>query len=370
MDIIGIICEYNPFHNGHLHHINEIRKMYKDSLIILVVSGYYTERGEISVITKEDKTKLALDYGVDIVLELPFVYSTQSADKFASYSLKILDELNVDYIVFGSECNDIKLLNSIVDKQINDSKYDENVKYYLDQGLNYPTAMSKALGNVSISDPNDLLGISYIKAIKTNDYDITPVTIKRTSDYHDTNSNEDIISASNIREKIKNNNDINEYVPSEVLDKITTIDENKLFELLKYKINTDNDLSRYLTVDEGIENKLKKVINECNNINELIDKIKTKRYTYNKINRMFIHILIGLLKSDNNLKVDYIRVLGFNTKGQAYLNGLKKDRNIPFVLDHESRVYEYELKASTIYDMLCNTNTKDFEIKNKPIIKK
>ena len=370
MDIIGIICEYNPFHNGHLHHINEIKRMYKDSIIVLIVSGYYTERGEVSLLSKEDKTKIALDYGVDIVLEFPFVYSTQSADKFASFGVKILNELNIEYLVFGSERNDIKLLEDVVDKQLNDKNYDENVKSYLDQGYNYPTAMSKALGNISISDPNDLLGISYIKAIKQGDYDITPVTIKRTSDYHDTKASDDVISASNIREKLDNNENIDTFIPDGVVDKLNTINEDKLFELLKFKINTDNDLSKYLTVDEGIENKLKKVINECNNINDLREKIKTKRYTYNKINRMFIHILIGLLKEDNDLNIDYIRIIGFNEKGQAYLNGLKKDRNIPFILDHNSKIYEYELKASTIYDMLCNTNTHKYEINNKPIIKK
>ena len=370
MNIIGIICEYNPFHNGHLHHIKEIKKMYKDSIIVLVVSGYYTQRGEISILTKEDKTRIALENDIDIVLELPFVYSTQSADKFANFGVKILNELNIDYLVFGSECNDIKLLESIVDKQLNDSKYDENVKYYLDQGLNYPTAMAKALGEKNISSPNDLLGISYIKAIKTNNYDIIPVTIQRTNDFHDTESNDDIISASNIREKLNNKDDISKFVPNEVRNKIITINNTKLFELLKYKINTDNDLAKYLTVDEGIENKLKKIINECNNVNELVEKIKTKRYTYNKINRMFIHILIGLLKSDSNLNIDYIKVLGFNEKGQTYLNSLKNERNIPFILNHNSKIYEYELKSSTIYDMLCGTNTHEFEINNKPIIKK
>ena len=370
MEVIGIICEYNPFHNGHLYHINKIKEMYKNSLIVLVMSGYFCERGEISILSKEDKTKIALENGIDLVLELPFVYSTQSADKFADASIKILNKLNVTKLVFGSECNDIKLLSSIVDKELNDNEYDNKVKMYLDKGYNYPTALAKALDiNDDIFNPNDLLGISYIKAIKNNNYNIEPICIKRTSDYHDIDSNDEIISASNIRNKIINNEDIKDYVPLDTLNNIKSINYNKYFELLKYKINTDHDLSKYLTVDEGIENKLIKIINDCNSIEELINSIKTKRYTYNKINRMFIHILIGLLKEDNNIEISYLKVLGFNSNGQEYLNRIKKNLDISLNLDHNSKMFEYELKAALIYDLLTNSNSYIFELGNKPIQK-
>ena len=371
MNIIGIICEYNPFHNGHLYHINKIKELYKESLIILIVSGYFCERGEISILSKEDKVKIALDNNVDIVVELPFVYSTQSADKFADYSLKILNELKINYLVFGSECNNITILKNIVNKQLNVKNYDLNVKTYLDQGYNYPTAMAKALNlNEFTFSPNDLLGISYIKAIIKNNYNITPITIKRTNDYHDTKSNSNIISASNIRSKLEENIEISNFVPNSVINCLNVVDKEKLFSLLKYKIITDDDLSKYLTVDEGIENKIKKVINKCNSIDKLREKIKTKRYTYNKINRMFIHILIGLKKEDNNLDIDYLKILGFNNKGQNYLNRIKKEINIPQVLNYDSKIYTYELKAAIVYDLLCNTNTYYFESTNKPVIKK
>ena len=370
MDVIGIICEYNPFHNGHAYHIQKIKELYKDSIIVLIVNGYFLERGEISILSKEDKTKIALDNGVDLVVELPFVYGSQSADIFANTSIKILNELKVNKIVFGSECNDIKLLSKIVDIQLNNSEYNNKVKEYLNKGLNYPTAMSKALNiKEDINNPNDLLAISYIKSIKSNNFDIEPVSIKRTNDYHDKISNDSIISASNIREKIKNNMEITSYIPCGIKDYIKSINYDKLFELLKYKIMTDNDLSKYLTVDEGIENKLKKEIFNSNNIEELINNVKTKRYTYNKISRMLIHILIGLLKTDNNLNIDYIKVLGFNNKGQEYLNSIRKDLNLSIKTNHDSKIYEYELKASLIYDLLTNSNTYDFEIKNKPVFK-
>ena len=369
MEIIGIICEYNPFHNGHIYHLKKIKEMYKDSLVILVMSGYFSERGEISILSKEDKTNIALKNGIDIVLELPFVYATQSADKFAYAALKILNEFKITKLVFGSECNDINLLKNIVDIQLNDNNYNDMVKKYLDQGLNYPTAMAKSLNiKEDIFNPNDLLGISYIKAIVSNNYNIEAVSIKRTNDYHDLKSTNDIISASNIRNKIISKENVKKYLPKESYEFIKTINYDRFFELLKYKIITDDNLDSYLTVDEGIENKLKKVIINCNSYEDLISHIKTKRYTYNKLNRMFIHILIGKLKTDNNLKIDYIKILGFNKNGKKYLNNIKKDINIPINLNHDSKLFEYELKSSLIYDLLTDSNSYEYELKNKPIV--
>lgn len=368
MDVIGIICEYNPFHNGHIYHIKKIKELYKDSLIILVVNGYFLERGEISILSKKTKTEIALEYNVDIVLELPFVYGSQSADKFADAAIKILNNFKVNKIVFGSECNNIKELTKIVDTQLNDKDYDIKVKKYLDKGLNYPTAMAKSLDvSINFNNPNDLLGISYIKAIYKNKYNIEPICIKRTNDYHDLNSNDKIISASNIRNKLNDNIEIKNYLPITLLNKIETIDKNKLFELIKYKVITEKDLSIYLTVDEGIENKLKKVVFEVNNIDDIIKKLKTKRYTYNKINRMLIHILIGLLKEDSNLEIDYIHILGFNNNGKNYLNEIKKELVIPIKINRNSKIYEYEIKSSLVYDILTNNNCYEFELKNKPI---
>ena len=195
-------------------------------------------------------------------------------------------------------------------------------------------------------------------------------TIKRTNDYHDTTSNDTIISATNIRSKIKENIDITNYLPKISKDKIISINNEKYFNLLKYKIITDNNLKDYVDVDEGIEYRLKKYINEVNSIEELIKKVKTKRYTYNKLNRLFIHILIGLTKEDNlKSKLDYIKVLGFNNKGKNYLKKIKKEINIPLVKNNESLLNTYELKASLIYDLINDTNTYDFEIKNKPVMK-
>lgn len=368
MKIIGIIAEYNPFHNGHIYHLNKIKKLYPNSLIILVLNGYFLERGEISFLTKEDKTKIALENGIDIVLELPVFFGTQSADTFASISLKILNNFNVDTVIFGSECNNIETLKEIANETLND-KYNTKVKEYLKEGLNYPTSLSKAINiNINFNNPNDLLAISYIKTIIKNKYNITPICIKRTSTYHDKKSNNSIISASNIRNKIKEKQNIDNFLPTISKNMLKIPNFDLLFKTLKAIIIESPNLSIFLDVDEGLDSRLKKQIIKSNNIGELIKNIKTKRYTYNKVKRMLIHILLGITKGNNN-HLDYIKVLGFNNKGQEYLNKIKKDTKIPLYINKESIQYKYEITASLIYDLINNTNTYKFETSNKPIKK-
>lgn len=372
MNIIGIIAEYNPFHNGHLYHLNKIKEKYPDSLIILILNGYFTERGTISILSKEDKTKISLDNNIDIVIELPFIYGTQASDIFGYYSIKLLNELKIEHLIFGSESNNLELLNKIVDIELNDPEYENNVKKYLDEGDNYPTAMKKALNiKEDINNPNDLLGISYIKAIRKINPNIIPETIKRTNDYHDITSTDDIISATNIREKLANGENIDKYLPRETIPYLQNVSNNSLFNLLKFKILTDQDLSIYLDVDEGIEYRLLKNINISTNFDELISNVKTKRYTYNKINRMLIHILIGLTKKDNkNATLDYLKILGFNSKGQEYLKKIRKDINLPTTPNKESIIYQYELKAAYLYEQATKKTLNNFDIKNIPIQKR
>ena len=371
MNIIGIICEYNPFHNGHIYHLQKIKEMYPDSLIILVLNGYFLERGEISLLSKENKTKVALENNIDIVLELPFVFGCQSADKFASISMQMLESFKCDYVIFGSESNDISKLEHIADYTLkNSEEYNSLVKSYLDKGLNYPTALAKALKIDFDFTPNDLLGISYVKAIKENNYHIKPLTIKRTNDYKDTTLNSDIVSASNIRERIKSNKSIKKMVPGITLKYLENISLDNLFPYLKYKIITDNNLDDYLDVEEGIQNRLKKIIYDCFNMDDLINKTKSKRYTYNRLRRMFIHILIGLKKEDiKNLNLEYIKVLGFNTNGKKYLNKIKKEIDISLTPLKDSLTYTYELKCASIYDLVSKNKALEFELHNKPINK-
>lgn len=361
MEIIGIIAEYNPFHYGHLYHIEKIKELYPDSLLVLVLNGYFTERGEVSILSKEDKVSIVLQNTVDIVLELPFIYGTQSADTFAYQSINILNAFKVNRIIFGSESNNIDQLENIAKRQM-ENDYNELVVKYLDEGINYPTALAKAINtDFDFNNPNDLLAISYIKAITSINSSIKYECIKRTNDYHDTLSNTKVVSASNIRKKYYENIDVSNYIPYN-RDYLIKCNYELLFTLLKHKILTDNNLDRYLSVDEGIENRLQKQIVNCNNLDDFITSIKTKRYTYNKINRMLIHILVGLEKKDNESSL-YIKILGFNNRGQEYINSIKKS----LVIDNSENIKSIELKASYIYEMLTNKNTS-FETSNKPII--
>lgn len=376
MNIIGIVVEYNPFHNGHLYQIEEIKKRYKDSLIVVCTSTSFTQRGYTSLLNKWEKTKIALNNNVDIVLELPYIYSTQSSDIFGSYAVKLLNELKIDTLVFGSETDNLDLLIKCAKTQLNNKEFDIIVKEQMNLGINYPTALNNALKKLigyEITEPNNLLGISYLKEIYTNNYNIKPDIIKRTNNFHDIKSNDKIISASNIREKIIQNKDIKENVPKEVYEILKNKKQtNKYFEYLKYKILTETNLEKYVDVDEGLNTRIKSAIKNSNTLEELIQNIKTKRYTYNKISRMLNHILCSFTKEENNIKeLEYIRILGFSNKGKEYLNKIKKDINIPILNKYDTTKYktlEIEKRVTDIYSIIYDDITKE-EIKNKPIIK-
>ena len=366
---IGIIAEYNPFHNGHLYHINKIKEKFPDSRIILVMSGNFTQRADASIINKWDKTKICLNNNIDLVIELPFEFSCQSADIFAYGACNILNYLKVDYLVFGSESGDINYLKDIAKIQLKD-EYEKLVRKYLDEGVNYPTSLSKALthfGYDNVDKPNDILGISYIRELIKLKSNIIPLTIKRTNDYNDKSLTDSISSATSIRENIKTK-DVKNYVPKDVykhLKKDLYFIED-YFPFLKYKILSEIDnLSIYQTVDEGIENKIKKVIYTSNSYEELINNIKSKRYTRNKIKRMLIHILVSFTKEEAKKRKDirYIRVLGFNKKGQEYLKEIKKNIDIP-IYTNFNKDLEFELKITSIYSLINNEDLIKKEISN------
>ena len=346
MNVIGIITEFNPFHNGHKYYINEIKNMYPNSIIICVTSSSFSQRGELSILNKWEKTDVALNNNVDLVIELPYFFAVQSADTFAHASLQILNEFKIDTLIFGSESNDIDLLKGYAKKK----SYEDKLP------------------------PNDILGVSYIKEIIKNKYDINPITIKRTNNYHDKDINSSIVSASNIREKYYNNENIKKYVPNETYEYLINkkIYNNKYLDLLKYKV-LNSDLNIYLDVNDELSNKLKNNIFSYNNIDLLIKKIKTKRYNYSKISRMLNHILIGLLKEDTSKikDIEYIRILGFNDTGKNYLHNVKKEINYPIIYNHNKKYItsNYELNTTKIYSIITNDNIIDKEYKKTIIMK-
>lgn len=374
MDVIGIICEYNPLHNGHLYHIEKIKETFPESIIVLVMSGPFTQRGDVSILSKWEKTQLALNHKIDLVIELPFKFASQSADIFAKGAIAIISELDCDYLVFGSETNNIDGLTKMAKMQIEDDSYNLLVKDYLSEGMNYPTAMSKAFADtidIIIDKPNDILGLSYVKEIIKQKSRTKPLTIKRTNDYHDDELRNKIASATAIRKGLNADKEIKSFVPVDTYKMIKDRKEKDIFDFFKYKVLSEKKLEQYQTVDEGIDNRIKAVIETSNTLEEFLDQIKTKRYTYNRIKRMMIHILLSFTKKEaKNQKLNYIRVLGFNKQGLKHLNKVKKDISIPIV-SNMKKIYndllELDIRAEKLYQLLNKAEIDSF--KNAPIKK-
>ena len=359
MQIIGIVTEYNPFHNGHLYQIKKIKEMYPDSVIIVAMSGNYTMRGEISVLDKWNKTNIAINNGIDIVLEIPFIYSNQSSDIFSYAALKMLNEFKIEKLVFGSETNNIDLLSLASSVQIDNKKFDSLVKDYMSKGYNYPSSIGKSiyeLTGIKIKESNDILGVSYIKEILKNKYNIKPISIKRTNNFKTNTKKSNIISAYEIREFLNKNESIKEYVPNNVTPYIKKVDYEKLFNLIKYKVISEkNSLNKYHLIDEGIENRIYEGVIKCDNYDDLVKYISNKRVTINKVNRILINIFVGLTKEEvSNKELSYIKILGLSKNGKKYYSKIKKDINIKVCNKFEKNVMNTELKASYLYSIITN----------------
>ena len=211
MKILGIIVEYNPMHNGHIYQIEKATDIAKPDYTIVIMSGNFTERGTPSLIDKWKKTEIALKAGLDLVIELPFPFATQSADYFSYGAITILEKLKVKRLIFRSESDNIEDLKFIATTELNNPEFDKLVRIYSKFGNNYPTSLSLALKDLTdkeITAPNDLLGISYLKTIIKHNYKIIPETIKRTNSYHEEELNDEISSATAIRKALNENIDI------------------------------------------------------------------------------------------------------------------------------------------------------------------
>ncbi len=363
---VGIIAEYNPFHNGHMYHLKKIKEMFPNEEIIAVISSSFTQRGEPSVINKWDKTEICLKAGIDLVIELPYVFSTESADYFSKGALEILENLKVDKFVFGSETNDIKIFDRIADIQLNNPDFDKLAKIYMKLGNNYPTALSLALKDLDgevLTLPNDLLGISYVKIIKENNFNIKPICIERKNNYK-SEQLENLSSSTAIRKALSEKKDVKDYIPDFVNNYLNQLHFNEdYFKFLKYKIMLEDNLDIYQTVDEGLGYKLKEEIINATTYDELIEKLKSKRYTHNRINRMLNHILCGFTKEikEKCTSLQYIRILGFNEKGKTYISKIKKEVDIPIISNfskNKSEMIKMEFQATCVYASILNEKEK------------
>lgn len=403
MNVSGIIVEYNPFHNGHLHHINKTKEITKSDAIIAVMSGNFVQRGIPSIIDKWTRAKMALLNGVDLVLELPTLYSLSSAEFFAFGAITLLDSIGVvNNICFGSESGSVdEILNisKILWEEPNDFKI--LLKSYLNQGLTYPSARSKALSeylantentclhfNNFLACSNNILAIEYCKNLFKINSKIIPYTIKREgNDYNSVNFNEDFSSATAIRNYLKDNNDYNfikKYVPNNVIELIQELKdsnypfvfEDKLFQYIKYKYFLErNSLENIPDISEGLHNRIYNAIDNSNSFEEILDKVKTKRYTYTRISRILCQYFLGFDSLDTyslrRQPCPYARILGFNEKGSKILKEMKKQSTIPIYTKIPRDInptLSLDIRGTKCYSLLNNKINALSDYKNRPII--
>ena len=259
---IGIIAEYNPFHNGHIYQINEIKKRWPQSQIIVVLSGKYVQRGELAIAPFEVRKNIALQNNVDEVYELPFEFATQAAHIFAQGAIKELSKHNIDYLVFGSETNDIDNFY-LVAKTIKDNNdlYYQKIKKAMKTGISFPKANQIVLEELigkSFTLPNDILGLEYVKAVVNNNYPIKAFCIKRTNDFHSMIPSNNIASATYIRKLIFDNNlEYKQFTPM-IFDKVPDRIENYYSNFQDIVKNTPNEeLKKIKLISEGMENLFK-----------------------------------------------------------------------------------------------------------------
>jgi len=379
MKILGIITEYNPFHNGHLYHLFKAKKITRADYVVAVMSGNFLQRGEPAIINKWARTKMALNAGVDLIIELPFVFSTQDANGFAFGAVKLLDSLKIiDYLCFGCETDNLDILYSISNfLHVEPQKYKELIVYNSKNGYEFPKARSQALceyhrvfgidGLEKISTlelskllkyPNNILALEYIKHLLNLKSKIKPIAIKRIgASYHQKNIKGKISSATSIRNEILNNlsppktdlfmlNDkIKSTIPPSGFSVLEselregrgpiTLDSYRQYILATLRRMSLENISRIQGVTEGLENRIKKASLKSYSVEHLINSIKTRRYTRTKIQRIILHIMMNLSKEDiaifNKYGPLYARILGFSKKGKTLLRAIKKNSSTPLI---------------------------------------
>ncbi|HHD2751531.1 TPA: nucleotidyltransferase [Clostridium perfringens] len=400
MNITGIITEYNPFHLGHELHLKNSKKITNCDGVICVMSGNFVQRGLPALTDKWTRTKMALEAGVDLVVELPTLFATSSAEFFAFGAVSLLNSLNiVDNLCFGSECGDIDLIKKLSEIIVNEpQEFKEYLKELLKDGLPFPKARSKALMKylegtnfkidfsyleTVLNSSNNILGIEYCKSLYKLKSSITPFTIKRLgADYNkDELSKNEIASASAIRKSIYTSNieESLEFMPAhsyEILKNSSFSSLDKMFDLVKYAIiSNPNILKEIPEASEGIDNKIVQNIGKANSLDELINLCKSKRYSYTRLNRILCHVLLCVdneLLSLRKSPPKYIRILGFNNKGREILKEIKQNSEINIVnklsKSKPDPLLDFDIKATNIYSLLNPSVKINSDYLNSPII--
>lgn len=383
MKVTGVVVEYNPMHNGHLYHLEQSRASTSADAVVAVMSGHFLQRGEPAIVNKWARTKMALQQGVDLVLELPAAYSAQSASLFAYGSIAVLDRLGVvDTVCFGSESGDIRPLQALSNILVEEPLlFKTFLREELQKGHSYPRAASDALARFAALDPsidselaqkpNNMLGLEYLAALKKLNSRIEPATITRiAAGYNqETITHPSIASATAIRKAtfetgIETAENLLPAVSYRVLQEEFAAGRGPLswenyrqalFTLLHRA--TPDGLREYVGVDEGLEHRLLEAALRAVTVHELITLTKTKRYTWTKIQRALTSVLLGLTRSEQDaLSVadgpSYIRVLGFTGRGQAVLKAASTRASVPILTKlpkEKPKMLEFDLRASRVY---------------------
>lgn len=377
-NVLGIIAEYNPFHNGHLYQIQEAKKQTGAEYVVVVMSGNFTQRGNTSLINKWAKTQAALANGVDLVIELPTIYSVSSAENFAEGAVKILDSLKVvDTICFGTETDDLATLNNIVNVLYNEPKeYMVILNHELSKGISYPKARENALMmylndikryvNV-MNGSNNILAIEYLKALRKIKSNIKPYAIQRKNVYYnDEQIVDEFASSTAIRKLVSREqyDDLRKVMPQSsymllkeeikrgrtVLD-ISKFEKEIIYNLRKMSLKEIADLP---DVSEGLENAIKNAAESCNNLTDLINIVKSKRYTQTRIQRILVYALLGITKKemqDSKKVVPYARLLGISEKGKELLSYVCNTNNKINIITSPKKFLELNLNK-TLKEML------------------
>lgn len=396
MKVLGIITEYNPFHNGHIYHIEKSKQITQADFVIAVMSGSFTEQGNISIYDKFKRATIAVENGVDLILELPTIYANSSSEYFANASISLLNSINiVDCICFGSEAGNIDLLSNISNKIINnEDRIWKDISSNLKQGISFAKAREQSITKylnteeiIEFSKPNNILAIEYLNSLSKLNGKIKPYTINRnSSNFNDTNISKDKIytSATSIRNHIyekKEISDLKSLIPQNMLNIVCNIEptfNDKLLNILKYKIITSSkkDLSNIYEVTEGLENRIISAISNSNTYDELIENIKSKRYQMSKIKRILNNIILNITKDDferiYKSNEQYAHILKISKRGKALLSQIAKNSNIPLITsvndnvlnslsDIQRSMINIDILATNIHSILNNENiNKDY----------
>ena len=383
MNIFGIICEYNPFHNGHLYQIEQTKKSGADG-IVCVMSGNFVQRAECAIMRKEARAEAAIKCGADLVIELPLPYSISSAERFARGGISILSSLGVvSGISFGAETDDVNKLAAIA-KLLLDPSFDSEVVEEYKKGVSYPTARYTALKKHDpalsevLKTPNNILAVEYIKALLSLNSKIAPLPILRHGAAHDTKNEEGAFaSASHIRELFFTDKEFSHLLPKASHSKLA--DEKALgcaplnrfdldrAELTVLKRLTASDFLKYSDVSEGLEHRLYTAVSKSTTLDGAISLAKSKRYTHSRIRRILLNAFLDVDSSFAEENSPYARILAFNETGRKIVKAAKKTSDIPIItrpssIKNESKkaqdFFALERRADDIYSLFMPSPQK------------